>query len=342
MSEFRKSEDPGSLSVSVLIAARNEWNSLPNLIRDLEKQNYPQEKFEIILIDDHSDVPVETIPQIRNSQLSNLRVIRLQGGKKGKKMALIAGVKKCNFDFLLFTDADCRVSPGWISSFVSFREQMNSDFIIGLVDHIPSPGIMGQFYRIDFLSMIAAGAGAASIGHPTLCNGANMAVKKELYLENIKEMNLQQKSGDDVFLLHSIKRDPGNTISILKSKDALVLTNAPASIRHFLSQRLRWASKAPSYKDLSTIVLGVVIFTFNLSLLGSAFGVLSGFLHWKVLLSMSFAKLTADYILLFPALNFFGRKKDILFLPLFQLFYPVYICITAIMSMFLPNKWKNR
>ncbi|HOY94590.1 MAG TPA: glycosyltransferase family 2 protein, partial [Catalimonadaceae bacterium] len=42
-------------SVSVLIACRNEEKNLPSLLSQLAQQNYPSEKTEFILINDHSE-----------------------------------------------------------------------------------------------------------------------------------------------------------------------------------------------------------------------------------------------------------------------------------------------
>ena len=42
------------LKVSVVIPFRNEEKSLPQLLEDLASQNYPADKFEVILVDDHS------------------------------------------------------------------------------------------------------------------------------------------------------------------------------------------------------------------------------------------------------------------------------------------------
>ncbi|MCB0732253.1 MAG: glycosyltransferase, partial [Ignavibacteriae bacterium] len=42
------------LKISVIVAAKNEVNNLPNLIKSLENQKYPINKYEVIIIDDNS------------------------------------------------------------------------------------------------------------------------------------------------------------------------------------------------------------------------------------------------------------------------------------------------
>ena len=50
---FKSSRD-GSISISIIIPARNEENNIGNLLQCIEEQDYPVDLFEVIVIDDHS------------------------------------------------------------------------------------------------------------------------------------------------------------------------------------------------------------------------------------------------------------------------------------------------
>ena len=50
---FNISVDPVTF-VSVVVACRNEEESLPFLLKSFEKQNYPDELFEVIIVNDNS------------------------------------------------------------------------------------------------------------------------------------------------------------------------------------------------------------------------------------------------------------------------------------------------
>ena len=118
--------------VSIIIAIRNGENTLPDLIQDLKKQNYSGE-IEFILVDDQSDDSTsKLILDIVNEDERFKHVSSLNGNESlnYKKRALDAGIKVACNEWLLFTDADCRVKNSWISGMSSYFTN-NNDFVIG-------------------------------------------------------------------------------------------------------------------------------------------------------------------------------------------------------------------
>ncbi|MBN1950970.1 MAG: glycosyltransferase [Bacteroidales bacterium] len=340
--EFAGKPGSSSCGMSVLIAARDEDHTLPGLIKDLEEQSFPPDRFEVLIIDDHSLNPVSSLSAVRNTSLQNLQVLSLPMGETGKKLALIQGARRSRFDYLLLTDADCRVHKDWIASFAAFQKQTGADLIIGLVDQTVRSGLLSLFFRLEFLSLIITGAGSAAKKHPTLCNGANLCVAKTLYLNIRKNLKLEERSGDDVFLLHAVKQVPNARIQVLKGQTSKVSTTSPETMGQFLKQRIRWASKSPSYTDRDTIALSLLVLLFNavlVLLLGFSF-FKSG--YWPWLIALISGKLTVDGYMLTSGLNFFGRKRQSILLPLFELIYPFYLTLAAVTSQLFPSRWKGR
>ena len=111
------------VTVSVIVAARNESNTLPHLLNDLFKQEYPDEYYDIIIVDDHSNQPVSRLNEVRFYKGNNLKVFELPKDKQGKKQALLEGIKKSSSELVLFTDADCRMGPLWIYAFAREYKQ---------------------------------------------------------------------------------------------------------------------------------------------------------------------------------------------------------------------------
>ena len=53
---------PASATISVIVAARNEEKNIARLLKSLSEQTYPQELFEVIVVDDFStDETAETV-----------------------------------------------------------------------------------------------------------------------------------------------------------------------------------------------------------------------------------------------------------------------------------------
>lgn len=330
-----------STSVSILIAARNEDHHISSLLDDLSKQTYPPEKLEIILVDDHSETSLSTLPAIQACRIPNLRVVSLPEGRTGKKTALIEGSGYCNNELLLFTDADCNLDPEWVRSTVDFYESSGGGLIIGLVDQHRDRNLLKNLFRLDFLSLVASGAGAAAVGHPLYCNGANMAIARTLYLKFAGELKTDHLSGDDVFLLHAVKKRKQYPIQVLKSKRPGVKTEGPGTAGQFLRQRIRWASKSSAYRDRDTLLAGSLVILMNLVMVGALTYSLIQPGGWKIGFALWIIKLMADLAILFPALHFFGGKRDLFLLPIAELIYPLYIVGVFAASLFTPIQWKQ-
>ena len=105
--------------VSIIIAARNEEASLPNLIQDLINQEYPLDKLEVIIINDRSTDSTKEILAKAEEDYALIKTITVQQASSNmtpKKHALTLGIESAQGDIIVLTDADCRVGKLWASS----------------------------------------------------------------------------------------------------------------------------------------------------------------------------------------------------------------------------------
>ena len=173
--EFKPSFSSHNIFVSIIIPVRNEENNIKGLLKDLINQNYPNELYEVILVNDHSEDSTTRIIEPFCSNHSNFRVIQLQENFYGKKEAIEAGIRNARGELIVTTDADCRAGNKWISAIASYYFQSDKPkMIIGLVDIISENTVYNKFQQLEFLSLVGSGAGAAGISHPIFCNGANL------------------------------------------------------------------------------------------------------------------------------------------------------------------------
>ena len=134
------------------------------------------------------------------------------------------------------------------------------DMIICPVRIESVPGFFGRFQELEFISLQGITAGSACSGNATMCNGANLAFTSEVYLNHSDNLHDEINSGDDIFLLHSLKKGNRSKILWLESPDALITTESSPTFRSFMKQRSRWISKGKAYSDSYTIILGIVTF----------------------------------------------------------------------------------
>ncbi|TVQ46658.1 MAG: glycosyltransferase family 2 protein [Gloeocapsa sp. DLM2.Bin57] len=98
--------------VSLLIAAKNEEAVIANLVKMLLQLNYPQDKYEIWVVDDQSSDRTGLILDQIAQQSPQLKVLhRLPGAGGGKSGALNQVLPRCRGEIIGVFDADAQVSP---------------------------------------------------------------------------------------------------------------------------------------------------------------------------------------------------------------------------------------
>ena len=103
--------------VSVIIAMRNEQEQVIHLLSALNKQVYPIDRLEFILVNDHSTD--STLEILENLAIDNLRVLNMPEGMFGKKSAIAFAMKEAKGEIILASDADCSFSPLWAHTMVA-------------------------------------------------------------------------------------------------------------------------------------------------------------------------------------------------------------------------------
>jgi cellulose synthase/poly-beta-1,6-N-acetylglucosamine synthase-like glycosyltransferase len=313
------------------------------LLDDLLRQDYPKELTEIIVVDDHSGDRTGVLVKdfILKEKPDHIRLVRLdENHESGKKAALSYGINEASGEIILTSDADCSMGESWISSMVAFFRD-NTQMVFGPVAYFPREGFLNAFQSAEFLGLMASGAGAALAGHPFLCNGANLSYRKKAFQKTGGFAdNEKYSSGDDVFLLHQIKKSFGRrTILFNKNEKAIVRTYPVSGLKRFLGQRARWASKSKAYRDVLSLLTAITVFSYSLTVLLS---LIAGFFNpWFFWVSgaMLFWKMIADFPLMTGITRFVKQRKLMRWYLPFQLFYPLYIIIAGVMSFFRRSKW---
>jgi len=178
-----KAEDPFP-KVSVVAAARNEEDSLPALLDDLSRQDYPQDKISFVIADDRSEDKTWDIIQEKaqaDSRFSGVKIEDLNPDMTPKKYALTNAIQQSGGDIILSTDADCRVPDGWAKSMVNALSS-GSGIAVGLSTvSIRENSFFSKYQFIDFLGIMAANAGALGWGIGWSGAGQNLGYRGEVF-----------------------------------------------------------------------------------------------------------------------------------------------------------------
>lgn len=337
-----------ALKVSVIVPVRNEESRLAALVNDMMAQDYHKKDFELIFVDDHSDDRTRQVIHsfVEVFSWEGIRYVNLADfpGREGKKAAIETGVEKATGVIIVTTDADCRFPKTWISTVAAYYQGHKPKMMLAPVRMNPGNSLFGSLQSLEFASLVAASAGSASAGFPLLANGANLAFEKEAFLQaGGYSSNKRYPSGDDIFLLQSIRQQFGSkAVHYIKSRDALVSTPALIGFNEFMNQRLRWVSKNKGYRDSSVLVSGALVYTVNALL---PVLVIAGFfnvLAWKAALIWFIVKLVIDFPVLAGVTSFSDIGKTVLLLPFIEILNAFYTAFIGIAGVFVHYEWKGR
>lgn len=338
---FEARDDNPGTRISVIIPARNEEKNIGRLLNSLKAQSYPDSLFEVIVVNDHSSDRTEEIV----SSFENVKLISLKetGINSYKKKAIETGINASTGDLIAVTDADCLVHQHWLTTLASFRNESNAVFIAAPVKLLYDSSVLQRFQALDFLVLQGITAASVYMKFHNMCNGANLAYDKKVFLEADGFSGIDQlASGDDMLLMEKISRlHPGGT-AYLFSNNAIVSSQAADSWKEFISQRIRWASKATAYKDFRIILVLLLVYMFNLSLLVLFIAGFWNLFLWKGLIVALLVKIIAELVFVYPVAVFFNQQSLSWFLIPFQPLHIVYTIIAGWLGKFGTYSWKGR
>jgi len=329
-------------NVSILIAARNEGKNIEKLLQSLYNQSFSKEKFEVIIIDDHSDDDTSEISE--NFRLShpemNLKALKATGS--GKKQAISQALHAAENELVMVTDADCELPERWIESMVGYFMQNNIKMLLGPVLLSPANTLFEKLQVLEHLSLIASTAGSTAIGMPVMCNGANMMYDRQAALDVEKyRTDMKIASGDDMFLMEQfIKHYGSKSVKFLLDNEAIVKTETKPNLRSFFRQRRRWASKTKAYTNWKIIVTALIVLMFNLSIV---FFFVAGFfmpVFWVFFVLYVILKTLIDFPILKRITHFMKQHKLLRWMFPLECIYPFYVVFTAFSGLFANVKWK--
>jgi len=331
--------------VSVLIPFRNESENIISNVNSIINQNYPDDLYEVLYINDNStDDSLQLLTEF--SKPDRIKVLSLPGNNSTnahKKRSIAYGIEKSKGDLIVTTDADCFYSENWLRSLLG-NFDAETGFISGPVEFIEEENLFSRIQMLEFAGLILTGAGLIGTGRPIICNGANIAYRKKVFddVGGFKDQ-INISSGDDEMLMQKIAKKTKYKIRFSFNRDSIVKTKCNAGINNFYQQRKRWASKGLFYKNTNLIVMLLLLFLFYFGLIIQPLIILFFSTSFVFILLLSVViKLFLEYLIirkgkkmLFPKLSL----KEFIFA---EMLHVPYIIVAGFTGMFGNLKWKGR
>jgi cellulose synthase/poly-beta-1,6-N-acetylglucosamine synthase-like glycosyltransferase len=345
---FRRTDSLPSIKVSVIVAVRNETLNIDKLLNSLSAQDYPSHLLEIIIVDDHSTDSTSSLAEVfiaNKKESQNLKLISLKDhDNSGKKVAIDRGIQESEGELIVITDADCISGSSWISTLASYYSEHHPEMVLGPVRMTDNGSFFGKLQSLEFVSLMSSAAGSCSAGFPILANGANIAFTRHAYKScGGFSGNLQFPSGDDMFLMMSIKKKFGaKAIHFLRSEEAIVYTPATLSFNSFLQQRLRWVSKSRGYTDPTLIMASILVFLTNAWLVFIAFASLVNPGYFKLFFELYLLKMIIDLPLMMNYSRFQWSSSLLVLFPITEFLNTIYTLMIGIGGNLGKYEWKGR
>ena len=199
----------------------------------------------------------------------------------------------------------------------------------------PAKGFAALFGRFEFSALQAITEAAVLAGHPVMCSAANMSFRRDVYLRHAGELRDDLPSGDDIFLLHAVKR-AGGRIGYAAGSAAAAETAGAVTAAALLRQRARWASKTYHYSDAATLTLAAATAACNAAVAAAAVASVISVEHIPLLAALYGLRMVPDYLITAHNIKKRGGKVPLMPFILSELIYPFYFMTVAVLSL-LPS-----
>lgn len=334
---------------TIVIPARNEATNIEACIGGILAQNYPTHLFEMIVVDDFSEDETALIVSKIALQHNNVRLLQLKDFTKNesivayKKRAIEIAIGQANGDWIVTTDADCSVTNKWLATYDAYIQENDCVMLAAPVAYTNTGSFLSVFQVLDFISLQGITAAAVASGSHTLCNGANLCYSKNAFESVGKFSGIDHlPSGDDMLLMHKMKKSYPGKIGYLFTQDAVVTTAPSATLGLFIQQRIRWASKASGYQDKIIFWILLLVYLVNASLLvylPICIAQTGNINNWLLLIG---CKTLIEIPFMYASATFFKQQKLLVWFTFMQPFHIVYTVVAGWFGTFGSYKWKGR
>ena len=278
----------------------------------------------------------KSYPQF-SCQLSAIRILNPQGVRLfqhitpikgvnddnlGKKHALSKLIHAATSEFVWMHDDDV-VLPKAANVQCDNVQCTKADLIIlplRMESLSKNPSLLEKLQIAEYAAIQELTMRTAKAGRAVMCSGANLIVRREVWLACEEDLHPEIPSGDDMFLLEAAKRR-GYKIGVIDKPAYTAIVRPQTSWRAFFRQRMRWAGKAPHYTDRDIRLCGALVVLANvLQVLYPKF---------------FFAKFPIEYTLILKR----EPHTEWYVALLLELVYPFYLLISLLGILFRRQSW---
>ncbi len=342
---FRKKkqalENTPSPAVSVVICARNEEEFLQKNLPYILDQDYPE--YEVIVVNDCSSDNTQNILNELQKKFPRLRSLVIQEDKvykHSKKLPLTVGIRSAQYEYLVFTDADCRpAGRNWLKAMIGAFDD-NTEIVLGYGGYGKKKGLTNYLIRMDTFQIGLQYLSLAIAGMPYMGVGRNLAYKKSLFLKQkgFAPYCHIPSGDDDLFVNKAATRF--NT-RIASGPDSVTISEPKESLKEWVRQKRRHVSTARYYKFSTLFILGTISISHYLFWL--TFIPLMFTAWWQIGIALAAIRLMMQLLIFNKAMQKLGESDLLLYSPVIEwlLLFGFYPGVAISNMLFKRVTWKT-
>ena len=327
--------------ISILVALRDEEQTLEACVESLLQLDYPKKSLEILLINDRSSDGTSELVEKMKSKSDVIETFHIKTGipgLSGKANAIAQGMENCSGELILVTDGDCRVPANWAKTHAAYY-QKDVGLVGGftLLDKKNDPSyLFGKIQSLDWAYLLSVGSGFMGFGIPLSVLGNNFSFRRQAYEEVGGYRNMGFTIIEDFALMKTlVKKTLWKVLYPIDSK-MLVYSQPMPDFKAFYNQRKRWSAggKEVGLYGKSLMFISVMVHM----LIPISFFVCDLRFSFLALIIV----LLADFGLLCRTTGLVQRRDLLKYFLLWEGFYFLYtIMFTPVLLLPTTVKWKN-
>ncbi len=324
--------------VSVIIAARNEYENLQKNLRNILEQDYPD--FEVIVVNHCSWDESKRLLEELQKEYKHLKISQLLEQEKyptGKKFAITIGVKAAKNDILIFTDADCEPASNQWLRHIQSRFTAGKDIVLGFSPYKKYSGILNLYVRFECLMTALFYLSAPLLHNAFMGVGRNMAYRKELFFRSKGFAGHQHiMSGDDDLFINA--NATANNVAIDINPESFVYTEPKRTFQKWTHQKSRHMTTGKHYKAKHQRFLGMYyasLMLYYASLIALLFVNIK---LWMVVAGIYFLRHVSQQIVFWFATKKFRCTQVFWLVPALDFLYVFYLLIFGTKGLFTRNQ----
>jgi cellulose synthase/poly-beta-1,6-N-acetylglucosamine synthase-like glycosyltransferase len=323
--------------VSIVIAARNEFDNLLKYLPAILNQDYPE--FEVVVVNHCSFDMSQGLLEELQTQYKHLKVSQLLEQEKyptGKKFALTIGIKAAKYDQILFTDADCNPASNQWLALMQSRFINNKEIVLGFSPFYKKKGLLNLFDRFETFITAVFYFSYALAGNAFMGVGRNMAYRKELFFKHKGFASHQHiMSGDDDLFVNEAATKYNVTIEC--SADSFVYTEAKDTYEKWSRQKTRHMTTGKLYKGKHKQSLGVFYASLFLFYGLLATSLIVNIFTWPIVLGLYLLRLISEVVVYYQSAVKLKSTNMLWALPLLDIMYVSYLLVFGFKGLFTKN-----